>query len=1102
CFNKFFGDIIPIKIYFYLFISVTRVDVLKASMEYTNIKKRALWLQDSALEETHGSIEQINRFADVVIYVSNILREHLETQGIDRNLGEVIHNGFDNSIFYPRKKEINKNKIIFAGALVPEKGIHLLLDAFNIVSLTNPDLELWLYGSESLWGYKQLFKKDSITFNNSKVHFVGKVNQDRLAEAFSDSEIAVIPSLASKRLDPFPLISIEAQASGCPVIVTNCGGLPEGVINNETGFILKNEDPKELAGILINFFNEPDLHNQMRINARKHVEINFNWDNIAEKFVETGKKSGKKKIDSWDVNEFNTNSHKSFLFIAQQVPCFDRTGGEFRTYRIMRQLALEGHKVDLIARDTVPDHFIEMPEEERNRYIADYNKYNINVDILQHVILNKEGDQVRFNINDIDKLLTGRKYDVVVITWWNVALEFMPYIRRHLPNAKLVVDSVDVASLRLMRLAALHDLKKLWIEANHVKQREVEAYEKADIILTVTKDDRDVILKEIPTANIQVVPNVHPICPNPKTFDERKDLLFVGYFKHTPNYDAAKYLVNEIFPLIKKEIPDVNLYLVGNAPTKDILNLQSDSIIVTGFVEDLTPFWQNCRLSVAPLRYGAGFKGKVGQSMAEGLPVVTTSIGVEGMDLRDGEEVLVADNPVEFASLVVKAYNNKNLWSRLSENGLKKVNANWSDKIVAKSLVDACNKEVFEFDLKIKNFKVVEESNYYFLISKGYFWLDQKYFASAEEIFTSAIRQYPDYPNAYIGLAFLYYLTDKFEKSSDLLQQCNALKKFSPGYYTLSGLLNNKQHNYEDAFNNFKLSLKTFNDNSYSHFELGNYYFNKKEYAQSIRHYSAALKSGCKDLNMFQKVFLIFLRLGNISEALKTLTAGTLIADSESNLFYTNLFINESGKFNHIEEILSSSSFNIEGETDISIIIPVFNKIELTKKCIAAIERTVNKKINYELIIINNDSSDTTRTFLKEYIKSTSIKIKVVTLNKNLGFSKANNIGSAFSNGNNLIFLNNDTEPLPGWLEKLYEIIKKDPEVAAVGSKLLFPDGSLQHAGVIIIDDRQLPDPLVARHIYWKAPADNPETNKLMTYQALTAACLLVRKDAFDEVNG
>lgn len=188
------------------------------------------------------------------------------------------------------------------------------------------------------------------------------------------------------------------------------------------------------------------------------------------------------------------------------------------------------------------------------------------------------------------------------------------------------------------------------------------------------------------------------------------------------------------------------------------------------------------------------------------------------------------------------------------------------------------------------------------------------------------------------------------------------------------------------------------------------------------------------------------------------------------------------------------------GLIEVSIIIPVYNKVELTRQCLLTLYKNTPAEIDFEVIVIDNASNDGTGQYL-EFAKNIFDNLSVITNRENIGFARANNLGVKNAEGEFVLFLNNDTEPLSGWLENLLEVIRNDKKVAAVGSKLLFPDGSLQHAGVIIIEDKQLPDPLVARHIYWKAPADIPEANKLKIYHALTAACLLVRKKNFDEVD-
>jgi len=185
------------------------------------------------------------------------------------------------------------------------------------------------------------------------------------------------------------------------------------------------------------------------------------------------------------------------------------------------------------------------------------------------------------------------------------------------------------------------------------------------------------------------------------------------------------------------------------------------------------------------------------------------------------------------------------------------------------------------------------------------------------------------------------------------------------------------------------------------------------------------------------------------------------------------------------------------GKLKVSIIIPVFNQIEFTKKCLNAIFQNTPPDL-FEIIIIDNASTDETSIFLSNLRE----RIKFITNNQNMGFAKACNQGVNKASGKYLLFLNNDTEVQPEWLNSLVEVLDKDKSVAAVGSKLLFPDKTIQHAGVEIVNNQKLPDPLVARHIYYQQAENYPKANEISTYQALTAACLLVRRSAFEAVEG
>lgn len=181
-----------------------------------------------------------------------------------------------------------------------------------------------------------------------------------------------------------------------------------------------------------------------------------------------------------------------------------------------------------------------------------------------------------------------------------------------------------------------------------------------------------------------------------------------------------------------------------------------------------------------------------------------------------------------------------------------------------------------------------------------------------------------------------------------------------------------------------------------------------------------------------------------------------------------------------------------------SIIIPVFNKHDYTRRCLDTIFDVTPTTIAFEVIVVDNGSTDET----SQVLDNLGDKIRVVRNKDNLGFARACNQGAASARGEYLLFLNNDTEPRPGWLEPLVKVLKSDSSVGAVGSKLLFPDGTIQHAGVVVVEDRQLPDPLVARHIYYQQPADFEQASTAKTYQALTAACIMVRRAAFEKING
>lgn len=192
----------------------------------------------------------------------------------------------------------------------------------------------------------------------------------------------------------------------------------------------------------------------------------------------------------------------------------------------------------------------------------------------------------------------------------------------------------------------------------------------------------------------------------------------------------------------------------------------------------------------------------------------------------------------------------------------------------------------------------------------------------------------------------------------------------------------------------------------------------------------------------------------------------------------------------------SKRAASTPGSVTVSIIIPVFNKIEYTSKCLQSIVKNTHG-IDYEVIIVDNNSTDGTKAFLKQLDGD----VTIITNPENKGFAKSNNQAADKAKGNFLVFLNNDTEVQKNWLPPLLETIQANPDAGAVGAKLLFPDGTLQHAGVIIIEQKNKKT-ILPRHVFIKENPEKLPVNYPMVFQAVTAACLMIKKADFHKAGG
>ena len=271
------------------------------------------------------------------------------------------------------------------------------------------------------------------------------------------------------------------------------------------------------------------------------------------------------------------------------------------------------------------------------------------------------------------------RFDVIVLTRHHLATSFLPLLRRHAPGARLVFDTVDLHYLRERRGADVAGDEAARRAADSTRERELAAMAAADITVVVSAEEQAQLLRDAPGVRVELLSNLHELAGPGAGFDERSDLVFVGGFRHPPNTDAVLWFAREVFPRIRQQLPQVRFHCIGADPPPEVRALAAEAgIVVHGHVPELAPYMDTVRIAVAPLRFGAGVKGKVNLSMAHGQPVVATSCAVEGMHLRDGVDVAVAGAPAAFAEAVVSLYGDRARWEAQARAGLDNVARHFS----------------------------------------------------------------------------------------------------------------------------------------------------------------------------------------------------------------------------------------------------------------------------------------------------------------------------------------------------------------------------------------------------------------------------------------
>jgi glycosyltransferase involved in cell wall biosynthesis len=308
--------------------------------------------------------------------------------------------------------------------------------------------------------------------------------------------------------------------------------------------------------------------------------------------------------------------------------------------------------------------------------------------------------------------------DILLLYRVGVAKHLFDRARQVAPAAKILFHAVDLHFLRKQRHAALTGSQARAHAASLERTIELDLIAKADASIVVSDYEFHLLRELVPAAALHQIPILRETPRRPfgpalhwsarrlghrlgpfgrwlnrrdPSLRRRRDFVFIGGFNHLPNADAVEWFVHEVWPLLQARGFQHRFIIAGSRLPDRIAALASDKIEVRGYVENLAQLFAACRLSIAPLRFGAGIKGKVVTSLSYGVPVVASSIAAEGSGLRHGENILIADTADTMADQLMRLYDDADLWQRLSENGYQAFRNKFSQAAGAQKMLDVVN---------------------------------------------------------------------------------------------------------------------------------------------------------------------------------------------------------------------------------------------------------------------------------------------------------------------------------------------------------------------------------------------------------------------------
>ena len=405
--------------------------------------------------------------------------------------------------------------------------------------------------------------------------------------------------------------------------------------------------------------NDGAVKSYQKINNQKFFE---KWQDVLEKDQLPNAQNVFQARD-------RTTKKKTILVIDHYVPHVDKDAGSKTTFQYLELFGLLGLNIKFIG-----DNFF-----KHEPYTTTLQQ--LGIEVLYGTWYHENWQQwIKDNSEHLDYIYINRPH---------ISIKYIDFLKKF-TKAKILYYGHDLHFLREEMQYKIENDPKLLKSAEKWKHIESYLFEHSDIILTPSREEKEIISALNSSFRVEtILPYFFKNLAVPATnFTERKNILFVGGFGHSPNVDAVEWFSRDIWPTVLKEIPAAKFIVVGSNPPDNIKNLQSDTIEIKGFVSEteLQSIYTNARIAVIPIRFGAGVKGKTVEAMYHGLPIVSTSFGIEGMPGEYLSFLHPKNEAAAFADELIRLYTDENALRKLSSAETGYINLNFSQQTAAEKM--------------------------------------------------------------------------------------------------------------------------------------------------------------------------------------------------------------------------------------------------------------------------------------------------------------------------------------------------------------------------------------------------------------------------------